>query len=635
MKKYFNRSAPILIKQSDMIKISIFTLIFSILICNVFCQTKAFAKQQFVIRTIADSSAARYWGDGGRSSLVGFNKPDGNADYSAGNIFNIYNNHLFSKTIAYPVPLFSATASAGKAAGTTEVTATMRTGYHILIKVSSSIITIPNIGDEAPAGIGVINNYISGADISGIDESVNKYLGVYEVDSTNKVVSFNCLMLTNEDIKPAPPIITSPIDGTFTKDNQIIVSGSAKSNSTVYLNFEDDSWHIVTADKNGNWSYKPQVPIMDGVYYIEAKVVVGNSLQSDISNQVYVTIDTKVPSPPVITEPTSGMSLKNQNLIVFGFAEDYAKVNYYINGIDYGYYILDKNIFFGVSLGTFQPGTYSVTAIAIDRAGNKSALCNAVTIIINAAAPSVVLLGTPCNGFTTSNNMTLYSGITDPNATVYLVVDNVVIKAIISNADGYWGYNSETPLADGNHSIVAVILVNGKNIVSNVTYLAIDTFAEVPIINAPINGAVLNDKNPTIIGKSEPNALVYIYVNNVTTGISNTYRTYADSNGIWSFALISLDDGKYTISAKIRDIVSNISEVCNPINLTIDTKGPNFTMEDVNIVKNYLLGKSSTNLSEIISKEDVDGDGKITSRDYSLILKYVSGQISNFPNVNK
>ncbi|MCW2278445.1 hypothetical protein [Heliophilum fasciatum] len=79
-----------------------------------------------------------------------------------------------------PAPELGATAAEGTAANSTKVTATVtdNSGNHLVIKKSSSTITTPNVGDTAPSGNDVIDPYTAEANISGIDDTTNKYLGV-------------------------------------------------------------------------------------------------------------------------------------------------------------------------------------------------------------------------------------------------------------------------------------------------------------------------------------------------------------------------------------------------------------------------------------------------------------------------
>ncbi|MFC3750632.1 hypothetical protein ACFORK_28485, partial [Paenibacillus sp. GCM10012306] len=89
-----------------------------------------------------------------------------------------------------PVPTLPASPSPGTNPNTTKVTTSVGAGNHLVTKVSSTLIPTPNVGDAAPTGAGVTDPYTPGADITGVDPITNKYIGVYEVDSNNKVVSF-------------------------------------------------------------------------------------------------------------------------------------------------------------------------------------------------------------------------------------------------------------------------------------------------------------------------------------------------------------------------------------------------------------------------------------------------------------
>ena len=114
---------------------------------------------------------------------------------------------------AAPVPGFSPEPDPGPGTepGTTGVPGvTPVTGNHLLVKVSSSIIATPNTGDAAPTGSGVIDPYTAGSDIPGVDAVVNKYIGLYEADSSNKVVKFKLIVLGTDDINPWP---TNPVPG--------------------------------------------------------------------------------------------------------------------------------------------------------------------------------------------------------------------------------------------------------------------------------------------------------------------------------------------------------------------------------------------------------------------------------------
>jgi|GEM_PF-2417527 len=97
-------------------------------------------------------------------------------------------------------PQLSAVVKAGSATGATSITAAPSTGNHLLVVVSAGAIATPNTGDAAPAGSGVIDPYVSGSDISGVDATTNKYVGIYEIDENGQVFKFSLITLSSSDI---------------------------------------------------------------------------------------------------------------------------------------------------------------------------------------------------------------------------------------------------------------------------------------------------------------------------------------------------------------------------------------------------------------------------------------------------
>jgi uncharacterized repeat protein (TIGR02543 family) len=111
-------------------------------------------------------------------------------------------NSSIAPSASTPAPALTATAQAGTQPGTTQISATPNSGDHLVVIVSSSPITTPNVGDNAPSGSSVIDPYTSGTNIPGVDATTNKYVGVYEVDSNNHVTAFQQITLTDSTVAP-------------------------------------------------------------------------------------------------------------------------------------------------------------------------------------------------------------------------------------------------------------------------------------------------------------------------------------------------------------------------------------------------------------------------------------------------
>lgn len=120
---------------------------------------------------------------------------------------------------ATEAPALTATAAAGSVDNSTKVTATAGEKNKLVVKVSNATIPTPKVGDVAPT-TDVTYPYSSGSDITGVNADENKYVAVYEVDASNKVVKFKLLTLTSSDIK-TPEVLSGLTDITSTNDSVV------------------------------------------------------------------------------------------------------------------------------------------------------------------------------------------------------------------------------------------------------------------------------------------------------------------------------------------------------------------------------------------------------------------------------
>ncbi|MFT5871812.1 MAG: hypothetical protein ACI8WT_000736 [Clostridium sp.] len=100
-----------------------------------------------------------------------------------------------------------ATVAQGEFANTTKITATAAISNYLRYKVSSTFVATPNVGDVVTG----TSELKSGEDIIGVDLITNKYVAVYELDESNKVVSFKLIQLTASEIKSGAAIQAAKI----------------------------------------------------------------------------------------------------------------------------------------------------------------------------------------------------------------------------------------------------------------------------------------------------------------------------------------------------------------------------------------------------------------------------------------
>ncbi|WDM00885.1 putative Ig domain-containing protein [Alicyclobacillus cycloheptanicus] len=135
--------------------------------------------------------------------------------------WGIANGVSFPYLTPLPAPdINTISVGAGSTLGTTEVTATPNNlGDTFEVAVGSSPSTTANVGVTLPTGSSAVP-YTSGTDIQGVDAVTNKYVYVFEVNSSKQIVAYHQFELTGSDINDnAPPISSATIGPGSTDGN--------------------------------------------------------------------------------------------------------------------------------------------------------------------------------------------------------------------------------------------------------------------------------------------------------------------------------------------------------------------------------------------------------------------------------
>jgi len=105
-----------------------------------------------------------------------------------------------------PANVLDVTAKKGTVESTTDLTlpAPQTSGNTFKVVTTDKLLTFPMPREGVPAGA---IDYSSG-DLAGVDPIVNKYVGIYEVDTTGQIVGFRLLTLTTDEIKQ--PLVIGP-----------------------------------------------------------------------------------------------------------------------------------------------------------------------------------------------------------------------------------------------------------------------------------------------------------------------------------------------------------------------------------------------------------------------------------------
>ncbi|EGF1170097.1 Ig-like domain repeat protein [Salmonella enterica] len=382
-------------------------------------------------------------------------------------------------------------------------------------------------------------------------------------------------------MEPASDTGNSNSDNLTNKQNPKF-EGTAEPNAKLVITIVDDKSgrevlkQTITVGADGNWSVTPNI-LPDGMYTINvvATDVAGNTAQT----QERFTIDTVTIDPtirlsdPSIDDQHEATSLRPE---FKGFAEAFSTIMIQWDGKVVGSANANANGEWSwTPPSVLAPGSYVVSIVAKDKAGNESSQVDFPVVIpvIDVTPPTIKLSEESDSGalgdFTTNNKTPTLVGNTLPNAIVSIYVDGVKVGEATADTAGRYTFQL-SEMKDG-HYVVQVGIVNPRDnseLRSTAVDVTIDT--EVAELVWNISGmhedGYINTVTPEIGGTSEPNSKITIFVNGVEKAIA-----YTTGAGHWGVVLPALgNDGNYVLTFKVEDVAGNIREF-GPQNVILDT----------------------------------------------------------------
>lgn len=158
--------------------------------------------------------------------------------------------------------------------------------------------------------------------------------------------------------------------------------------------------------------------------------------------------DTTPPSSPTINQPTS--PTRTTPITVSGTAEANSRVQVFVNGVAQGSTSTDASEKFCIDNVNLDEGDNTITAKAIDAAGNVSEESLPVTVVLDTVPPSAPTLN-PLKSITNKTPITV-SGTAEPNTTIEIFV-NDISRTTLSTAVG--DFDLEIALDEGVNTITS------------------------------------------------------------------------------------------------------------------------------------------------------------------------------------
>ena len=380
---------------------------------------------------------------------------------------------------------------------------------------------------------------------------------------------------------PSAPTIATPAEGIIIGDQTPSFSGTALSaelgSIAIYNSSNDALLCTGLISSSSDWSCSSSSALGDGIQSVYA---ISTNIEGNPSSPTpdrTFTIDTSIPSAPVIVTPTDSAQLAVAEVTVTGTAPvDHSVILREATGA-----FSDLTCSSGSSgdftctLGTLADGGYIVYAIAQNSLGAVSAPSVQVTFTVDTLAPNAPIFSRPLAGAILGETQPTFEGSAASalggEVTVFLTESTPLCTATI-NAAGLWSCQSSLALLDGPTSVFAQAIdaAGNASAYSEVRSFDVDTsIPTTPVIENPATDSYLTNSEITVSGTAAPDNIVeVVVVGEFSVGC------LADTLGVFECDLGSMDDGNYSVYAIATTPAGASSSPSLQVRFTVDTIAP-------------------------------------------------------------
>ncbi|MGU3525153.1 BapA/Bap/LapF family large adhesin [Enterobacteriaceae bacterium C23F] len=333
------------------------------------------------------------------------------------------------------------------------------------------------------------------------------------------------------------PVQGNVANGGNTNDNTPTLTGTAEPGAVITIS--DNGTPLlppVIADGNGDWSFTPVPPLLDGdhVFTATASNVAGESAPSA---SFTVDVDT---TPPVLDD----LAVVNQGQTLTGTTEAGSTVVVKdSHGTPLGTGTADQNGNFSITLSTPQKNGETLTVSVTDKAAN-------VGVSDNVIAPDTTPPGAP-TGLTVAPDGLSVSGQAEPFSTVTIKDGNGnVLGTGVTNSAGNFVAILNSPQLNGQG-----LLATATDAAHNTGPAASVVAPDITPPDAPDN-LLVNATGTVLTGHAEAGSTITVkdpLGNIIGTGKAGT------TDGLFTITLTPAQDNGGILSATATDLANNTS----------------------------------------------------------------------------
>ncbi|CAG9167131.1 Ig-like domain-containing protein [Cupriavidus pampae] len=382
--------------------------------------------------------------------------------------------------------------------------------------------------------------------------------------------------VTIDGVAPATPVLvgvsdnTAPVTGPVltggsTNDTTPTLTGTAEPNSTINVFNGIALLGTVVADANGNWSFTPATGLIDGTYTLTVTATDASGNVSTPTGTFTLIVDTVAPPTPIIAASNGST--------VTGTAAPNSTIALDLNGDGTADATVTAN---GAGVWTYTPapalanGT-TISAIAIDAAGNASAPATAVVDAAPPPAPIIVsvtdnaapVTGPVLTGGSTNDNTPTLTGTAEANSTINIFNGAALLGTVNADINGNWTFTPATALPDGTYTLTATATdaVGNTGAASTVFTVTID-------IVPPAVPVIVVNTAATLSGTADAGSTIGLDLNNDGT-VDTT--VVANASGNWTYTPATPLGNGVVVNVTAIDAAGNSSTAAT---VTIDAAPP-------------------------------------------------------------
>ncbi|WP_198286573.1 Ig-like domain-containing protein, partial [Pseudomonas chlororaphis] len=312
--------------------------------------------------------------------------------------------------------------------------------------------------------------------------NISPSTGLYPITVDTQAPSADNAAELHDDVGQIQGVIKS---GDTTDDNLPTLTGKAEGNATVVIYDNGQKIGQTTTDADGNWSFTPSTPLVDGAHNFVTEVIDQAGNVGEKSAGTDFIVDTRAVEIS-ITKAVDDAGSKQGNLAKGDVTDDATPtlsgkataggiVKIYDGATLLGQTTADAQGNWSFTPAALADGLHNLTATVTTEAKGESEHTSIFDLTVDTTAPNKpgiddaqddvgAIQGSIGNGKHTDDTTPTLSGKGEPGSTVNIYDKGDLLGSATVGENGEWTFTPTSPLVDGEHSFTVTNVDKAGNV---------------------------------------------------------------------------------------------------------------------------------------------------------------------------